>query len=128
MNHSEMLSDILKKRDALKSSIEELETREAGFSRGEGLSKPLSSGVSARVTAMRNEFRGYEERAEELGQIIIADEQSREMSRKFTPTASTSRGRDESVYRPDRDHSFFRDLYTARSGDWEAQSRLRKIT
>jgi HK97 family phage major capsid protein len=41
-----------------------------------------------------------------------------------TGTAYVTRGAE--VYRPEDEHSFFRDVYTARQGDWAAAERLHR--
>jgi HK97 family phage major capsid protein len=93
------------------------ETVATAIAEGRDLTAAESTAIRHRLSQWERQ-RGLEARAQRAG-----PEHAR-LAGAFAPSVQVTRH--ESVYRPNGEHSFFRDLLSARAGDWEAADRLRR--
>lgn len=118
---------ITEARAAVDSALDEFEAAvtAVGEADGENLeaAEARARDMEAEVERRRNIVKRLEDIAEARAAqpvMVPADEpqapEVREVSVKVT--------REESVYHPDRPHSFFRDLYHAHKGERDAQEML----
>lgn len=139
MNKREMVADLRAKRRAENEHLRALVDKAASEKRS------LNAAESAEFDRLEADVRAFDDRIEELGIQIAADEAAAPMARAYAPNASkgnqmiernnavmpgTSRlqvTRSEEIYRPDDNKSYFRDLYLARNkGDRDAADRLQR--
>lgn len=110
------------KRQAAKNDIEALLAKAKSFNRS------LSGGEQTTFETRESEIKGYNERIEELERQEAADAAAASAARKYGPRPGEGVTRNESTYRKDgsNGHSFFRDVWHARNGDFAAADRLRR--
>ncbi|MQY33123.1 hypothetical protein SRB17_10830 [Streptomyces sp. RB17] len=118
MTKYQMLADLRTKRTEARNAIDSI------LAVAEKHNRSLSSGQQSRFDALSTEVRGYDERIQELEEQIAAEAAAAPMARKYAPSVSVTRN--ESTYRKDGSHSYFRDLYQSRNGNADAADRLRR--
>lgn len=118
MNKRDMVMDLRVKREAAQAEAERILSISDKFNRS------LSTGDKERLDRQRADVMAFAERIEELEGQIAADEAAAPMARKYAPKITSVR--ESGPYRPDGDHSWFGDMYAARSGDYAAADRLRR--
>ncbi|MCX5349180.1 phage major capsid protein [Streptomyces mirabilis] len=96
-------------------------------------SNAMTSGQRTMFDSHESEIRTLDDRIDELESAQRMDDAAAETARKYAPAASaeTRNSRmtvvnEPGPYRPDGNHSWFGDMYAARSGDYAAADRLRR--
>jgi HK97 family phage major capsid protein len=135
MTKSEMITDLRAKRQELAKRGHAL------IDKAEVEKRSLTKLEERDFARIEQEITEFDQRIDELIGQVEADAASASLQRKYAPKtngdntmSASSRmpgrwsvGNEESVYRQDGQHSYFRDLFYARSkGDADAADRLRR--
>lgn len=120
MDKRAMIADLMAKRAAKRAELDGLlsaaEARE---------DKSFTDEERSAFEAGESEIRGYDARIKELDEQVRADEAAAEMAKRYAPSGVKVTSEPE-VYRKSGQVSYFRDLYTARQGDFDARGRLER--
>jgi HK97 family phage major capsid protein len=118
MDKRNMVIDLRVKREAAQAEAERILSVSDKFNRS------LSTGDKERLDRQRADITAFDERIAELEGQIAADEAAAPMARKYAPKITSVR--EPGTYRRDGEFSYFRDLHSARNGDFDAAERLRR--
>lgn len=118
MTKRELIADLISKRAAMRSAIDEVLKVAQSESRG------LTDDESSRFDTDESEIRALDDRISELDAQLRMDEASEEMRKRYAPSVQVTS--EPEVYRKANDgRSYFRDLHLARNkGDRDALDRL----
>lgn len=125
MNKREMVVDLRTKRRA------EHERMRTLLDKATAEKRSLNAAESAEFDRLEADIRAFDDRIEELEIQISADDAAASTAGKYAPnskgnTRMTTTVNEPGPYRPDGEHSWFGDMYAARSGDYAAADRLRR--
>jgi HK97 family phage major capsid protein len=126
-----MAADLRTKRRAEHEHMRALVDKATAEKRG------LNAAESAEFDRLEADIRAFDDRIEELGIQISADDAAADMAKRYAPGALAPKNspkngntrmnvNEPGLYRPDGNHSWFGDMYAARSGDYSAADRLRR--
>jgi HK97 family phage major capsid protein len=118
MNKNQMLDHLVSLRDAKKAELDRI------VSVAETHKRSLKAGESARFEAIAAEIAEYDSEANTLRQSIETDAAAAQTAKRYAPRFGEGVTRNESTYRKDGQHSYFRDLYRSGKGDPDAFRRL----
>ncbi|MGQ5636319.1 MULTISPECIES: phage major capsid protein [unclassified Streptomyces] len=120
VNKRELVENLRAKLADQQAEMERIVGTARKFNRG------LSSGEKRAFSAAERESLELRDQIEELDRLIATDEAASQVARKYAPKSGWSVTSEAATYRRDGDFSFFRDLHSARNGDFDAAERLRR--